>query len=62
MRKPCISTKTLLLQANRTDMKALWEHCGDGKSPIRGQRMAYPLERGWNDFCNKMTKINSETI
>jgi len=38
--------KPLSLQAKRTDMKALWEHCGDGKSPIRGRRMAYPLERG----------------
>ena len=46
--KPTYQQKSLSLQAKRTNMKALWEHCGDGISPIRGQRMAYPLGRGFH--------------
>ena len=44
-KKPAYQQKSLSLQAKRNDMKALWEHCGDGKSPIRGWRVANPLER-----------------
>ena len=49
--------KPLSLQAKRTDMKALWEHSGDGKSPIRGRRMAYPLKRGTGFFKRAVASI-----
>jgi hypothetical protein len=54
--------KSLSLQAKRTNMKALWEHSGDGKFPIRGQRMAYPLERGMKNVAlsAKMTIFAAE--